>query len=546
MSSGSTRMVSLVTLIGCGALTAATASEGDAGNATELGKRTWSHVQVLAADDMQGRRAGSDGYQRAALYVTEQFRQAGLVPSAANGFLDRVDLIERQIDETHSSLALIERGQVLPLRLGEDGIFNLRGKPDQHIEAPLVFAGYGLRIPALGIDDLKGLDLKGKVVVAFLAAPTDIAGAMQAHFGSPPERWKVYRAAGAVGVAYIPNPFSMDLPWERVARARLEPFMALADASFDEFAGQKVWITVNPARAEKFFDGAPSAYAEVLTLLKAGKSLPHFDLPRSLRAKVTARTEHKRADNVVGLLRGSDGRLRNECVVVSAHLDHLGMASTPDGDRIFNGAMDNAAGVAGLIEVARRLNTAPERMKRSIVFLAATAEEMGHLGSRAYAKRAVTGEMRTVANVNSDMFLPLFPLKQLIVFGLEESDLGADVRAVAAALGIEVQPDPEPLRNRFIRSDQYSFVRLGIPAVALKTGFRLGSPEQGIEQQWFAERYHAPSDDLNQPVDLTAMGQYVELMSNLLIRVANREDPPAWAANSFFATLTTRKSPASD
>jgi Peptidase family M28 len=527
----------------CGVLAAATTPARDAVSSAELGERTWSHVRILAADDMEGRRAGGAGYARAAQYVTEQFRKARLAPGAANGFLDRVDLIERQIDETHSSLALVERGRALPLNLGEDGIFNLRSKPAARIEAPLVFAGYGLRIPVLGIDDLRGLDVRGKVVVAFLAAPTGIPGAVQAHFGSPAERWKVYRAAGAVGVAYIPNPFSMDLPWNRVARTRLEPFMSLADGSFDEFGGQEVWITLNPARIEKLFEGAPSVHTELLALLKAGQPLPRFDLPRSLRVEVTVTSEPKRSDNVVGILRGADKQLRNECVVVSAHLDHLGIATTPGKDRIFNGAMDNAAGVAVLIEVARQLRTASRRPRRSIMFLAATAEEMGHLGSRAYARRATTSELRAVANVNSDMFLPLFPLKQLIVFGLDESDLGDDVRAVAAPLNIEVQADPEPLRNRFIRSDQYSFVRLGIPAVALKTGFTIGSPEQTIERQWFAERYHAPADDLVQPVDLTAAGRYVELMTNLLIRVANREDPPAWNANSFFATLAARKSP---
>jgi Peptidase family M28 len=450
-----------------------------------------------------GRRAGSAGHDRAAQYVAEQFRQLRLAPGAARGYLDRVDLIERRIDETRSSLALVERGELLPLTLGDDAIFNLRSLPAARIDAPLVFAGYGLRIPAFGIDDLQGLDLQGKIVVAFLAAPTGIPGAVQAH----------------------------------VAPRRVEPFMTLADASFDEFGGQKLWITLNPARADKLFEGAPLTYAAILALLEAGRPLPRFDLRRGLHAEVTAGSEQRSADNVVGVLPGMDKRLRGDCVVVSAHLDHLGIATAPGEDRIFNGAMDNAAGVAVLIEVARRMSAADRRTRRSIVFLTPTAEEMGHLGSRVYANRVATGAMRAVANVNSDLFLPLFPLRQLIVFGLEESDLGVDVRAVAAPLGIEVQADPEPLRNRFIRSDQYSFARLGIPAVALKTGFAPGSLEQQIERQWFAQRYHAVSDDLSQPVDLTAVGDFVELMTGLLIRVANRETAPAWNADSFFATL---------
>ncbi|MGH8285136.1 MAG: M28 family peptidase, partial [Steroidobacteraceae bacterium] len=322
---------------------------------SDTGVRTWGHVKILAADDMEGRRTGSAGHRRAAEYVAAQFRRAGLDPGGSAGFLERVDLVERRIDEARSSLTLVQDGAIRPLTLGEDAIFNLRGKPAPALEAPLVFAGYGLRIPSHGVDDLQGLDLKGKVVVAFLAAPTDVPGAVQAHFGSPGERWKTYRAAGAVGVAFIPNPFSMDLPWKRVALTRLEPYMALADPSFDEFRGQDVWVTVNPARAETFFEGSTTPYPALLALLKDGKPLPRLDLRGKPRAAVTASSVPISSDNVIGILRGEDRLLRDESVVVSAHLDHLGIGSSGGTDRIFNGAMDNAAGVAVLIETAARL-----------------------------------------------------------------------------------------------------------------------------------------------------------------------------------------------
>jgi Zn-dependent M28 family amino/carboxypeptidase len=206
--------------------------------------------------------------------------------------------------------------------------------------------------------------------------------------------------------------------------------------------------------------------------------------------------------------------------------------------------MDNAVGVAALIEVARRLHATGYRGRRSLVFLAVTGEEMGLLGSRYYVTRAMQRRTRLVADINSDMFLPLFPLKRLIVFGLEESELGADVRAVAGSMAIEVQTDPEPLRNRFIRSDQYSFIRVGIPSLALKLGFDLNSPEADIERKWFAERYHAPADDLSQPVDLGAIAQFTQLLETLAIRVADRDESPQWNASSAFAHLAPE--PATD
>ena len=519
------------------AILAANAPTASPAPDAENGARTWAHVTVLADDSMEGRRAGSAGHRRAADYVAEQFRRAGLKAGGEQGFLQSVPLLERRIVEGQSSLNLVRGTEVEALSLGEDAILSLRGNFAPAVDAPLVFAGYGLSIPEQGVDDLAGLDLKGKVVVAFIAAPSHVPGSVQAHFGSPVERWKLYRAAGAIGVAFILNPFSMDLPWKRIALTRLEPFMALADPALDQYPGQQLWVTVNPAHAEKLFAGTTASYDELLARVRDGESLPRFDLPARLRATISANLTQPTSHNVVGILRGRDPKFRDEFVVLSAHLDHLGISSTESADRIFNGAMDNAVGVAVLIEVAKRLRAEHKRGRRSIVFLAVTGEEMGLLGSRYYVTRAMERRARLVADINSDMFLPLFPLKRLIVFGLEESDLGADVRTVAESMAIDVQTDPEPLRNRFIRSDQYSFIRVGIPSLALKLGFELDSPEAAIERKWFAERYHAPADDLTQPVDLSAIGRFTVLVERLALRVADRADRPAWNASSTFAKL---------
>jgi Zn-dependent M28 family amino/carboxypeptidase len=219
---------------------------------------------------------------------------------------------------------------------------------------------------------------------------------------------------------------------------------------------------------------------------------------------------------------------------LSAHLDHLGVGQPIGGDAIYNGAMDNASGIATLIETARLLASAKPRPRRSIVFLAVTAEEKGLLGSRHYAANPTVPKDQVVADVNVDMFGPLFPLKSVIANGAEESDLGDDLRRVAEVLKVAVAPDPEPERNGFIRSDQYSFIRRGIPALTLRVGYEKGTPEHEIVRRWMKERYHAPSDDLAQPVDLQSAADFNRLYAALVVEIANRAKRPQWRADSFF------------
>jgi Zn-dependent M28 family amino/carboxypeptidase len=501
---------------------------------TARGEKSWVDVRVLADDAMEGRRAGTPGHRRAAEYVGQAFDKAGLQPGGDGGWFQDVNLISRTIREENSSVTLVRANGERKIVLGPEAAINLRGNFVPRVEAPLVFIGHGLKLPQYQHDDLAGVDVRGKFVVAFMSAPTAVPGAVGAHNGSGLERWKVYRDAGALGIIGILNPFMMDLPWERAAATRLEPVLALGPPEADLYAGMQGWIMFNPAQATVLFEGAPQSFESILATLKEGKALPRFDLPAKVRIVTDAAVVTTKSENVIGILPGADKTLRGEHVVLSAHLDHLGVGSEGAGDKLYNGAMDNAAGIAGLIDIALELKAKKIAPRRSLVFVAVTAEESGLLGSRAFVSRAERKKIDMVANLNTDMFLPLFPLKHLTVFGLEESDLGADVRAVAESLGVAVQTDPQPLRNRFIRSDQYSFVRAGVPALALKIGFEPGSPEAEIEKKWFAERYHAVGDDLNQPVDLTAMGKYSELLQRLTLRVADRDGAPAWNKSSAF------------
>jgi Zn-dependent M28 family amino/carboxypeptidase len=238
--------------------------------------------------------------------------------------------------------------------------------------------------------------------------------------------------------------------------------------------------------------------------------------------------------NVIAKLPGNDPVLKNQYVVLSAHIDHLGIGEPINGDRIYNGAMDNASGSALLLDVASSLKKSPEKLSRSIVFLFVTGEEKGLLGSKYFTAHPTVDPKSMVADINVDMFLPIVPLKVLTVFGLAESDLGDAAREVAQAHDITVQPDPEPQRNIFIRSDQYNFIRHGIPAIAMGVGATPGSPEQKIFKEWLTQRYHAPSDDLNQPVDLSAAALYEEVIRGVMISVAQDPRQPHWKQDSFF------------
>jgi hypothetical protein len=511
---------------------------GESRRAQRVGARCWQDVRVLADDNMEGRRAGSAGHRRAAEFVAENFRKARLEPGGANGYLQEVRLQSRKLIEAKSSLKLLGSGGERPLKLGDDAALILRGDIVREVEAPLVFAGYGLALPQYGADDLAGLDLTGKIVVAFNAAPGSVPGSAGAHFGSGAERWKVYKAAGAIGVVMIPNPHAMDLPWERAMQNRLDPSMVL-EGGEDLYAGMRLYVGFNPARLATLLEGTGRSADELLALLKDRKPLPHFELPARMAATIEAQVASLSSENVIGILPGSDPALRDEYVVLSAHLDHLGIKSEGEGDRLFNGAMDNASGVAVLMQIARDLR-GRKAPRRSIVFAAVTAEELGLLGSRAFVADATTRGQRIVANINTDMFLPLYPLEQLIVFGIEESDLAVDARAIASGLRIDIQKDPQPQRNRFIRSDQYSFIRAGIPALALKVGYLENSPQAEIDRKWSAERYHAVSDSWDQPVDLQAIGLYEEFMKRLSVRVADRANAPRWNESSVFATGKAR------
>lgn len=499
----------------------------------------WKHVEFLASDKLEGRNAGSPGHARAAGYVAAQFKKAGLAPcgDAGLGFVQRVPLVSKQLVESQSSLEVVVAGKSRTLTWGEEAILSTRGDLPAALDASAVFLGYGLAIPGegqgqLGYNDFAGQDVRGKLVVVISGSPSTLPGPIRAHFSSAAERSRALSDAGAAGLITITNPKTSDVPWSRTAAARLLPAMSIDDPSLADSRGPSYSAALNPTKAAWLFEGTGHTLEELLTLASAGKPLPRFALPATFRAKSTVIRTKLSSQNVCGLWKGSEPA---GSVVLSAHLDHLGADAAGSGkDRIYNGAMDNASGIATLIETARHLRAAGARTKRSVLFVAVTAEEKGLLGSRYFAGHPPAAAGVIAANLNFDMFLPLHPMKKVMVMGLEESTLRASVETVAAQLGLGVQNDIEPQRNRFIRSDQYSFIQRGVPAIALKVGYDLGTPEAAIQKQWTAERYHAVGDDLAQPVDLEAAVLFSKLVRELALEVANTPARPQWNPSSFF------------
>ena len=498
-----------------------------------LGQRWWSHVQYLADDRREGRDTGSRGHEQAAAYVAEQFRAAGLEPAGTSGFRQPIEFRVVRVDEPRCSLDLIHEGTTIPLRFGDDALLFLYPDSAETVEAEAVFAGYGLRVPEVGYDDFAGLDVRGKIVVAMGGGPADMPGPIKAHYQSPVERRRTLNAAGVVGFVRILNPKSIDLPWSRWATSRFEARMDLRDPGENLPTAIPLTVIYNTDSGPRLLQYSGHEFSEVLRAIEENRPLPHFPLRARIRARVAMSRSAVTSDNVVGVFPGSDPKLRHEYVAVSAHLDHIGIGAPINGDPVYSGAMDNASGCASLIEIARSLRDSHATPRRSILFLAVTGEEKGLLGSQYYAAHpTVRGPI--VADVNMDMFNPLFALRYLEVQGLDESSLGDDIRAVAANAGVTVQPDHEPEHNLFIRSDQYSFIKKGVPALTFKFGYLPGSPEEQQFKEWLTVRYHAPLDDLDQPVDRAAAARFDAILQALILRVADADGRPEWRKDSFF------------
>ena len=370
------------------------------------GQSWWNYVKVLADDNMEGRETGSAGYDRAAAYVVEQAKADGLQPAGVNGFYQPVKFRSKQIDESQSSLALVRDGKVEPMVLGDDVMFSTRVDLAPSVDAPLVFVGYGLRVPEANYDDFAGLDVKGKVVVILAGSPSTMSAALASHYQAMAQRSATLRATGAVGYISIPNPASMDIPGPACA---CPGFIRAWSWPTNPSTMLRVSNSRSPGIHPLRTNCSPewSHLDEIAALGKDRKPLPRFVLPVSIQARAKVIVTDVTSKNIVARLPGSDPKLKAQNVVLSAHLDHIGIGEPINGDKLYNGAMDNGSGSALLLDIAAHLAQSKTKPRRSLLFVAVTAEEKGLLGSRYFAANPTVPAKSIVADVNTDMFFPL-------------------------------------------------------------------------------------------------------------------------------------------
>lgn len=496
------------------------------------GNAWWQNVKVLADDNMEGRETGSPGLKRAEAYVVDELKRAGVQPAGTDGYYQPIKFRTRSLDESKSGAEIVTNGKAQKLTIGDEIVFSTRVDLAPQVDAPLVFAGYGLRVPEANYNDFKGLDVKGKVLVLLSGTPSSIPGPLASHYSSAAEKARLIRDLGAVGFIVLPNPYSMEIPWSRQVTARKIPSMAIDDEALNDAKGVQLAASWNPEKADLLFASTGHTFDELAKLGKERKQLPTFALNKSFKAHTKLIQTKVESANIVGKIPGSDPRLKEEYVVFSAHIDHIGIGPAINGDKIYNGAMDNASGTSAILEVAKSLKG--EKLKRSVLVVFVCGEEKGLLGSRYFNAHPTVPAHSMVADINTDMFLPIFPMKSLIVYGLNESTLGDAITEVAKGVGVKTMPDPEPQQNHFIRSDQYNFIKRGIPALALKNGYEKGTLEEAKVHEWTTSRYHAPSDDLQQPVDLQAAAKFEQIVRALAVQVANTDQRPTWHNDSFF------------
>lgn len=465
----------------------------------------WSTTAQLSNDAMEGRDTGTAAYERAARLVASRFQAAGLKPAGENGtWFQRVPMHEIRIER-----ARISAGTRPLVFLHDLTVSPAEGMPAR-IDAPLAYGGY------CGADALG--DVRGKIVICH--------GTHRAGLPSAADRDRAVRAAGASGILTIADPgFTVEPPRWPYAYAR-----TVTLASDARKADAFMRFTLNAGSLGKLLGGTGRNASALIAAGSAGQPLPSFVLPNRLRADFTIRERDISSPNVLAYMPGSDPKLADQVIVLSAHLDGYGYGEPVNGDRIYNGTLDDAAYVALLVRLAERRQGHPFR--RPILFAAWTGEEKGLLGSRWFVQHMTIPKPRIAADINLDQLRPIFPLQLLTVHALNDTSLGDDARAVAASLGIAVQKDPEPERNLLQRSDQWPFMQAGIPATAFVFGYRPGSRSEQIYRQWYRTGYHKPQDDLKQPMDWKAAADFNRFFYELVERVADEAAAPSWKAAS--------------
>lgn len=510
-------------------------------------KQIQAHIQFLADDLLEGRETGSTGHEIASRYIASEFKKYGLQPAGDkdNGetsYLQRVTFRQALLQQDSPELIFYSDNEQITLEYPKHYLPGANIYYENAlVDGEMVFAGYGIVAPELDHDDYQGLDVAGKVVVVLAGKPASFPSEEGAHFGSGYEKRRHAVARGAKGIIAISTP----------TREKVSPYVNLLNyihspkmqwltkqgLPANEFAQLKNSAYLSKEAADILFRDAPMSLAQIYAQLEQEQTPKGFALPLNVRLSTNSKHTTISSPNVVAILPGSDEALKREYVVYSAHSDHIGLAKTVKKDKINNGAMDNASGTAVMLETARMFSQHTEAPKRSILFIAVTAEERGLLGSDYFAQNPTVPLAQLVANVNLDMPILTYEFADVVAFGANHSDLEASVEKATNKIGIKLSPDPMPEQALFTRSDHYSFVKQGIPAVFLMSGFNAAKDGVSGEQEFrkfLTTHYHKPTDDLSQPFDWRAATKFTEVNYQIGLSIANQTNRPQWHLNDFF------------
>lgn len=500
------------------------------------------HVEFLSDDLLEGRAAGTRGYDLAARYVAAQMQAIGLEPAGDGGdWLQSVSLLEAKRD--HAAARLVVRradgseDRFAPLEDFIPGFYF--GAEESAVTAPATYLGFGIHAPELGHDDFRGVDVRGRIAVVLDGAPSGFPNSQRAHYSGRAKIDELH-ARGVVGIVTVDTPKEeVRVPWERKKKLSWNPRMRLLDAAgtpLDSYPGIKAAATVSVFAAPRLFAGARRSAEQAFAAAEAGRT-GSFALPGEISLSLRNSLAPAHSANVIGMLRGSDPVLAGEYVVLTAHLDHLGRGAAIDGDEIYNGALDNAAGISIVLEAARALAASPVPPRRSVLFIGLTAEERGLLGAYHFTALPTVPREGLVANINTDMPEALFPVAGMILLGEPHSTLGDTARAALAAEGLVEVPDPTPEEVSFVRSDQYPFIRAGIPAIVVRPGALSSDPAvdaKAVQRNFRLNHYHLPSDSTALPIHWTSVAQNAEVIARLALTVANADAKPQWLPGDFF------------
>ncbi|WP_084523927.1 M28 family metallopeptidase [Adhaeribacter aquaticus] len=500
-----------------------------------------SNMAFLSDDLFEGRKIGERGFDLAAKYMASRFQEIGLTPGVnKTSYFQEILFRKGEVMEQNSSLEITNKGQNIPLTYGTDYFLMPNfGKTQSQANAQVVFVGYGVTAPELKYDDYDGVNVKGKIVMYLTGAPASFPNDERAYYASEMAKHQAAVAKGAVGVLTIVAANANNTLWDAYLhryRSGSYKWMGPDGTPGNYFPALQTYGYIFQPSAEKLFEGSKITMAQALSNLKAGKTASKT-LTAKAQINVSSKHSSIASQNIVGIVPGSDPELKNEYVVYASHLDHLGITTPVNGDSINNGAHDNASGSAILLEMAKTYKRLDQAPKRSIIFLSCTGEELGLLGSDYFASNPVVPGNSIVANLALDMPFFLYPLKDIIPHGIQHSSLKKQVEATTQFFGLQITPDPAPEEVVFTRSDHYSFIKKGVPALFIKGGIITDDPKKDgakIIADWRKNIYHKIDDEMDQPFDFTGAAMHAKVNFLIGYLVAQDQERPTWNKGDFF------------